>query len=149
MRRILIPVLLLTACRSAADPAPAPSGEEAIPALRNVLTDPKAPPDRVKQAAADLGSIRLRTGSAAALHAYFDSLADAPSDDHLRAMLGYAYRFRASEGVFLALDRALKNLGTVTPEMVASAGALTDVEALETMMRVVGRDVESPSSPQR
>jgi hypothetical protein len=89
-------------------------------------------------------------GHDGALQAYIEALQAAPNELHLRGLLAQAYRFRDPEGRVLGiLDKALNEMRVVTPEMVAAAAEMTDVEALETMMRIVGRDVGNPSVPER
>ncbi|HTF55959.1 MAG TPA: hypothetical protein VK661_01710 [Planctomycetota bacterium] len=123
-------------------------GDEALPALAVAVRDPGKSPLR-ERAARALGLLQQRTGSEGAIQAYIVAVQKATAV-HARGLLAQAHRFHDPEGRILALvHAALNEMGTVTPEMVASAGAMTDVESLEAMKRVVVRNRSDGPVPGR
>jgi hypothetical protein len=122
-------------------------GDPAVPALHRAATDPQFP--WRDQAIRTLG-LMWSNGRGAALEAYLEAVRQAPDDPSARRLLAHAHRFRDPEGrVFALLDAALRHLRIVTPEIVAAAGAGTDVEAIEAMMTVVGRSIDADTAPER
>jgi hypothetical protein len=126
-------------------------GDDAVPALVAALNDPAAMPGRLSRTARALGRIRQKTGSAAALEGYVAALPKATDDDRrARAFLEEAHRFRDPQGkVAERLVAAIKDMRVVTPGMIASAGVLTDAEALEGTMWVVAGSSGEAVSPTR
>src|SRR5262245_50890910 len=124
-------------------------GLDAIPALREAVADPTDARLRGRAARA-LGMMWTRDGVLAALDTYLDAVQAAPSDAHARSLLEQAHHFRDPEGRVLALlDKALLEMRVVSPGMVAAAAAMTDVEEVETMMKLVGRGMDSRNAPER
>jgi hypothetical protein len=123
-------------------------GEDALPALATAVRDPGKSRLR-ERAARALGLMHLRTGNEGALQAYIVAVQKA-SAVHARGLLAQAHRFRDPEGRILALvHAALNEMATVTPELVTAAGAMTDVESLEAMKKVVIRNLSEGSVPER
>ena len=124
-------------------------GDEALPALKAAVSDPAESRYRSRAARA-LGIMWTQHGNAAALEAYLFAIRAAPNDPHARSLLVQAHRFRDADGrVFAMLEAAIKHMRLVTPEMITAAGALTNTEALEAMMRVVGKVSDETYSPER
>jgi len=123
-------------------------GDEALPALALAIRDPGKSQIR-ERAARALGYMHQRTGSEGAIQAYIVGVQKATAV-HARGLLAQAHRFRDSEGRILALvNAALSEMGTITPGLVAAAGAMTDVESLEPMKRVVVLSRSEPTAPER
>ena len=124
-------------------------GDAALPALKEAVADPAESRYRGRAARA-LGIMWTQHGNPAALEAYLFAIRAAPNDPHARSLLAQAYRYRdPDKRVFALLEAAIKHMRLVTPEMIAAAGAMTDMEALEAMMRVVGKVAEDPTAPER
>jgi len=123
-------------------------GDEALPALALAVRDPGKSQIR-ERAARALGLMHQHTGSEGAIQAYIVAVQKATAV-HARGLLAQAHRFRDPEGRILALvNAAVSEMGTVTPGLVAAAGAMTDVESLEPMKRVVVLDRYEATSPER
>jgi hypothetical protein len=170
MHRLLILLLIPAGAACASGPSAAPAedigklvksvndplsveklvkiGEPAIPALKEAILDRSLDAARRGKLASVLGRIWTQTRKGAALDAYVLALQSAKDDDALaRSLFAQAHWFRDPEGiVFGLLEAALQNLRVVSPEMVEAAAAMSDVEALETLMRIVAESVEAPRS---
>ncbi len=154
---ILLPALAAAACASRPSggvPDDLQSlirnGDRSIPVLKDAILDPAASAERRRQLAWALGEIWTQTGNGTALEAYIEAVQKAPDDSQRRALLTEAHRFRDNEGRVLALlDTALREMRVITPQLVVAAAAMTDVEALEMLMKVVGKGVDAPSTPER
>src|SRR5690349_6012675 len=124
-------------------------GEPALPALKEAVSDPGDSRYR-ERAARALALMWNSKGIPGALETYLLAVRSAPNDPHARSLLSQAFRFHDSEGRVLALlDAALQELRVVTPELVTAAGAMTDVEATETMMKVIAKTKDADVSPER
>jgi hypothetical protein len=124
-------------------------GEEALPGLTAAVRG--APSIRVRErAAAALGIMYERTRHPQALRSYVEAVTEAPAAFYARRLLGHAHRFRDPDGQVLALlNAAMMEMSEATPEMVAAAGTMTDVESTAAMMRVVAKAKSSAQSPER
>jgi len=122
-------------------------GDSALPALAKAITSPPGP--RPDQAIRVL-EMMWKKGRTAALDAYLEAVRKTPDDPAARRLLGHAHRFQDPEGrVFRVLEAALQNMRVVSPDMVASAAAMSSVEALETLMQVVADSVDTPDASTR
>ncbi len=122
-------------------------GEEAIPQLRTVLRSDPAPVRRGR-AARVLGQIRRVTGMDVGLSDYVDVLRGATSAAVVHELLASAHYFDAPDVVTLLLAYIEKMPG-VTPAMIASAGALTETDAIAAMKSYVARTKDAPDEPAR
>ncbi|HKS16265.1 MAG TPA: hypothetical protein VJU16_03080 [Planctomycetota bacterium] len=124
------------------------AGAAAIPALKAAILDRSLEATRRGHLAWILGRIWVHTRDEAALETYVLALQSARDDDSLaRALFAHAHRFRDPEGRVLGLlEVALQDLRVVSAEMVTAAAAMSEVEALETLMRIVAESVDEPAS---
>ena len=124
-------------------------GDAAIPALKAALAD-RGDARARERAARALGLMWTEHGHAGALDVYLHAVVGAHNDFHARSLLSQAHRFRDPEArVYALLDTAIQDMRVVTPEMVSAAGAMRDVEATETMMKLVGKTRDAEMSPER
>lgn len=148
---ILLLIASIGACASS-PPEPGPGETENVPALKQQLLDASTPFEKRVEIASVLGRIWIRTGNPEALDAYVQAVrTDLAGDDtRARKMLELAHLFRDPERrVFALLNTAIQNMRVVSPGMIAAAGAMTDVEATETMMKLIGKTRDAESSPER
>lgn len=124
-------------------------GEEALPGLASAVRN--SPSIRVRErAAAALGIMYGRTRHPQALQIYIEAVEQAPAGFYARKLLGQAHRFRDPEGKVIALlHDALEKMPEATAEMVAAAGAMTDVESANAMMQVIVKSRAAAQSPER
>jgi hypothetical protein len=148
-------ILLLTASGAACASSPPESGPREsgdVPALTQQLLDASTPFEKRLETASVLGRIWIRTGNPEALDAYVRTVRKELADDDSRArqFLELAPLFRDPERrVFALLNTAIQNMRVVSPKMVAAAGAMSDVEATETMMGVIGKTKDAEAAPER
>jgi len=125
-------------------------GDEAVPSLAFAVKRDRDPRLRARAARA-LGRVHRATGNRAAAAAYAEAVETAPPEAR-RELLAHAHLFLDPEGqVRSALTAALLTSKDVTPEMLRSLAAITDLEALDAMTmwlgatrseeRVPGRDI--------